>query len=113
MKIFTKKPSSLFNYIVREWPQNIPHPHPTRHPILRNLHNFPPGAFFENERECGWKQINILHFVYKRYFDEKSTSLFRQKLHKVTWDNINNIKEPDEAYRKFSVLYTKVFFPKK
>ena len=56
------------------------------------------------------------HSVYKRYYDKKSTNLFMQKLHKTTWDNIKNIKEPNEAKEKFtefSVAYTKVFFQKR
>ena len=28
------------------------------------------------------------HFVYRRYNDEKSAKLFKQKLHETTWDNI-------------------------
>ena len=35
---------------------------------------------------------------------------FKQKLHETAWDNIQNIKKPNEAYRKFvdfSVAYRK------
>ena len=35
------------------------------------------------------------HFVYKRYYDEKPITLFNQKLHETTWDNIMHIKEPN------------------
>ena len=55
------------------------------------------------------------HFVYKRY-DEKSTNLFKQKLHETTWDNIKNIKEPNEVYKKFLEIFSCIyenFFPKK
>ena len=56
------------------------------------------------------------HLVYKRYYGEKSTNLFKQKLHETTWYKIKNIKEPNKAYRKFlknlSCIY-KSFFPKK
>ena len=41
------------------------------------------------------------YFVYKRNYDKESTNLFKQKLHETTWDKIKNIKEPNEAYRKF------------
>ena len=41
------------------------------------------------------------HFVYKRYYDEISINLFKQKLDKATLYNIKNTKEPNEAYRKF------------
>ena len=37
------------------------------------------------------------HFVYNRYYDEKSKNLFKQKLQETTWDSIKNRKEPNEA----------------
>ena len=46
------------------------------------------------------------HFVYKRYYDEKSTNLFKQKLHETTWG------KHTRNFSKFSVAYT-CFFPKK
>ena len=56
------------------------------------------------------------HFVYKIYYDEKSTNLFKQKQQETTWDNIKNIKEPSEGYRKFLEIlaaYAKVFFQRR
>ena len=56
------------------------------------------------------------HSVYKRYYDKKSTNLFMQKLHKTTWDNIKNIKEPNEAKEKFHGIFSCIyesFFSKK
>ena len=35
--------------------------------------------------------------VYKRYYDKKSTNLFKQKLREPTRDNMKNIKEPNEV----------------
>ena len=65
--------------------------------------------FIANKREYGWK-------VYWRHYDEKSTNLFKQKLHETTLDNIRNIKEHNEEYRKiiktFSFIYESIF-PKK
>ena len=49
------------------------------------------------------------HFIYKGYFDEKSTNLFKQKLHETTWDNIKNIKKPNEAYRKFVEILSSIY----
>ena len=56
------------------------------------------------------------HFVYRRYNDEKSAKLFKQKLHETTWDNIKYKScqwRIQGIFSKFSVAYTKVFFPKK
>ena len=56
------------------------------------------------------------HFVYKRYYDEKSRNVFQQKRHNTTWDNIKNIEKPNEAYRKFLKIFSciyEIFFPKK
>ena len=56
------------------------------------------------------------HFVYKRNYEEKSANLFKQKLHETTWDNINNLKELNEACRKILEIFTckqKSFFSKK
>ena len=49
------------------------------------------------------------HFVYKRYYDKKSTNLFKQKLHKTIWDNIKNIKEPNEAYENFLGIFSCIY----
>ena len=56
------------------------------------------------------------HFVCKIYYEEQSTSLFKQKLHKTTWDDIKNIKESNEAHRKFLETFSCIYesaFPKK
>ena len=37
-------------------------------------------------------------------------------MHEITWDNINSIKEPNEAYRRFLGFFSfmsESFFPKK
>ena len=39
MQIFAKKTPQVHLIITKEWPKNTP-------PILRNLDNFPPGAFY-------------------------------------------------------------------
>ena len=56
------------------------------------------------------------HFVYKRYYDEKSRNVFQQKRHDTTWDNIKNIEKPNEAYREFLEIFSciyEIFFQKR
>ena len=56
------------------------------------------------------------HSVYKKFYAKKSTNLFKQKLHETSWDNIKNIKELNEAYKKFLKIFSCIyqsFFSKK
>ena len=55
-----------------------------------------------------WLKNKHEHFVYKRHYDKKLTNIFKQKLHKTTWDNIN-IKEPNKAYKKFLEIFSCIF----
>ena len=47
--------------------------------------------------------------VYKRYYDKKSTNLFKQKLCEPTRDNMKNIKEPNEVYKKFLEIFSYIY----
>ena len=47
------------------------------------------------------------HFVYKRLW--RKINLFKRKLHETTWDNIKNIKESNERYRKFLETFSCIY----
>ena len=83
--------------------------------IQTDLLDYFPILFALQTNENVVKKHNE-HSVYKKCYDEKSTNLFKQKLHETSWDNIKNIKEPNEAYKKFLEIFSRIyqsFFSKK
>ena len=52
--------------------------------------------------------------VYKRDFTENAFNCFKQALFEISWDNVKNLKQPNEAYNKFLEIFTelcKEYFP--
>ena len=64
------------------------------------------------------KQENVTEttFITERILNTKSTELFKQKLYKTSWDEMEMSQNPDQAYKtfltKFSGLYN-IYFPTK
>ena len=50
------------------------------------------------------KQENVTEttFITKRIFNTESIKLFKQKLYKTSWDEIEMSQNPDQAYKTFN-----------
>ena len=61
------------------------------------------------------REENEVTYIIKRVITNNTTELFKQELHKTSWDDVINNKNPNDAYNYFShkliVLYDK-YFPK-
>ena len=62
------------------------------------------------------KSENETTFIYKRTFSSDSIEMFKQKLYKINWEEVETNQNPNEAYgifqEKIRSLYNH-FFPKK
>ena len=47
--------------------------------------------------------------VYKGNFTENAFNCFKQALFEISWDSVKNLKQPNEAYNKFLVIFTELY----
>ena len=47
--------------------------------------------------------------VCKRDFTENAFNCFKQALFETSWDSVKNLKQPNEAYKKFLEIFTELY----
>ena len=48
-------------------------------------------------------------YAYKRDFTENAFNCFKQALFQTSWDSVENLKEPNEAYNNFLKIFIKLY----